>query len=357
MVATAPVAPPVSTIRAGAESILRRVEWFVVRRLDGLLQGDYRSLFTGHGFDLAEVREYQPQDDIRYMDWNVTARMDTPWVRQYIEDREITAWLLLDLSPSVDFGTAEARKVDLVIDFAAVLTRLLTRHGNRVGALFFSGNVDEVVPPAGGQNQSLRILHQMIRPDRARSAGSTDLDAVLNRAAQTLKRRSLVFVVSDFIGQPGWEPALGRLAQRHEVLAVWLRDPREEEIPAIGPLVLQDAETGEQVYVDTSDKGFQQRFQALVDERRKGLERTFARHGIDALQLSTAGDLVQEIARFAHLRRDRRRRNAGMSMAAGLHEGPLDSSFAGAQDRPFDRTQDGPFDAAQDRRFQGMGVG
>jgi uncharacterized protein (DUF58 family) len=317
MVATAPVAPHIQTIRADAEAILRRVEWFVVRRLDGLLQGDYRSLFTGHGFDLAEVREYQPQDDIRYMDWNVTARMDTPYVRQYIEEREITAWLLLDLSPSVDFGTASARKLDLVIDFAAVLTRLLTRHGNRVGALFFSGGIDEVLQPAGGQNQALRIVHQLVRPDRSRSTGATNLGAVLDRAAQTLKRRSLVFIVSDFIAEPGWDAPLARLAQRNEVLAVWLRDPREEEIPMIGPLVLEDSETGEQVYVDTSDRGFQERFRALVDERRLGLERTFARHGVDALPLSTEGDLVHEIARFAHLRRDLRRRNGGMKVATG----------------------------------------
>lgn len=330
MVATAPVAPHIPTVRADAESILRRVEWFIVRRLDGLLQGDYRSLFTGHGFDLAEVREYQPQDDIRYMDWNVTARMDAPYVRQYIEDREITAWLLLDLSPSVDFGTANARKRDLVIDFAAVLARLLTRHGNRVGAVLFSGGVDDVLQPAGGQNQALRIVHQLIRPDRARSSGPTDLSAVIDRAAQTLKRRSLVFIVSDFIAAPGWDAPLARLAQRHEVMAVWLHDPREEEIPMIGPLVLQDSETGEQVYVDTSDRGFQQRFRALVEERRLNLERTFARHGIDTLRLSTEDDLVQEIARFAHLRRDMRRRSGGVNVAAGpLHRAQAQGVGAG----------------------------
>ena len=317
MVAAEPVTHANVAVRAAAESILRRVEWFVVRRLDGILQGDYRSLFTGHGFDLAEVREYQPQDDIRYMDWNVTARMDSPYVRQYIEDREITAWLLLDLSPSVDFGTSNARKLDLVIDFAAVLARLLTRHGNRVGALLFSSGVDEVLQPAGGQNQALRIVHQMVRPDRQRSPGSTDLGAVIDRAAQTLKRRSLVFIVSDFIADAGWEAPLARLTQRHEVLSVWLQDPREEDIPMIGPLVLQDSETGRQVYVDTSDKGFQQRFRALVAERRTNLERTFARHGIDVLRLSTEGDLVQEVARFAHLRRDIRRRNGGGSVVSG----------------------------------------
>jgi uncharacterized protein (DUF58 family) len=307
-----------------AETLLKRLDWHVVRRLDGLLQGDYRSLFAGHGFDLAEVREYQPEDDVRYMDWNVTARMGDPYVRQYIEDREITAWLLLDLSPSVDFGTANSRKSDLVIDFAGVISRLLTRHGNKVGAILFSNAVDEVLPPRGGQVQTLRLLHHLIRPDvrsieapkaQGRMArelsGMTDLGSILDRAGQTLKRRSLLFVVSDFISDEGWEAPLGRLAQRHEVLAVWLSDPREEELPPMGPLVLEDAETGQQVYVDTSDPAFQRRFRELVDERRLRIERTFARSGIDAMRLTTDGNLVQEVARFAHLRREMRRRAAG----------------------------------------------
>lgn len=298
---------------ADAEALLKRLDWHVVRRLDGLLQGDYRSLFTGHGFDLAEVREYQAEDDVRYMDWNVTARMGEPFVRQYIEDREITAWLLLDLSPSVQFGTANVRKSDLVIDFAGVIARLLTRHGNKVGAVLFSSAVDEVVPPRGGQVQTLRILHQLVRPDRQDATGVTDLPAVLDRAAETLRRRSLVFIVSDFIATGDWEAPLGRLAQRHEVLAVWLSDPREEVIPPIGWLVLEDAETGQQVYVDTSDAGFQQRFAALVAERKRQIGRTFARHGIDVLRLSTDGDLVREFARFAHLRRESRRRSTGAS--------------------------------------------
>ena len=294
-----------------AEELLKRLDWQVVRKLDGLLQGDYRSLFAGHGFDLAEVREYQPEDDIRYMDWNVTARMDHPYVRQYIEDREITAWLMLDLSPSVDFGTAQARKRDIVIDFAGVMSRLLARHGNKVGAVLFSHGVDEVLPPRAGQLQTLRLVHQLIRTDRGRSGGVTDLATILDRAGETLRRRSLVFVVSDFISSSDWEAPLARLAQRHEVRAVWLRDPREDDLPSIGPLLLEDAETGEQVYVDTRDAGFQKRFRVLVDERRTRLSRTFARHGIDVLKLSTDGDMVREIVRFVHLRRESKRRAVG----------------------------------------------
>lgn len=296
-----------------AESLLKRLDWHVVRRLDGLLQGDYRSLFTGHGYDLAEVREYQPEDDVRYMDWNVTARMDQPYVRQYIEEREITAWLLLDLSPSLDFGTANSRKLDVLVDFAGVISRLLTRHGNRVGAMLFSSALDEMLPPRGGQMQTLRLLHQLTRHDQPTRTfgGATDLSAILDRASRMLRSRSLVFVVSDFFSQSDWEPALGRLSQRNEVLAVWLSDPREESIPPIGPLVLEDAETGQQVYVDTRDKGFQERFSRLVTERRARIQHSFARHGVDALQLSTSGEMVQEIARFIHLRKESRRRAGG----------------------------------------------
>lgn len=297
-----------------AEALLKRLDWHVVRRLDGLLQGDYRSLFIGQGYDLAEVREYQPEDDVRYMDWNVTARMDAPFVRQYIEDREITAWLLLDLSPSVDFGTANSRKRDLLVDFAGVISRLLMRHGNKVGAMLFSSRVDEVLQPKNGQMHALRLLHQLVRSDHAdkgRPGNTTDLAAILDRAARTLRRRSLVFVVSDFISQSDWEPALGRLSQRNEVLAVWLTDPREEVIPDVGPLVLEDAETGQQVYVDTRDKGFQERFQQLVWDRRFNTERAFGRHGVDALRLTTDGNMVREIARFAHLRRESRQRQGG----------------------------------------------
>jgi uncharacterized protein (DUF58 family) len=311
-----PAAVTPSPAAIDAETILKRLDWHVVRRLDGMLQGDYRSLFIGQGYDLAEVREYQPEDDVRYMDWNVTARMDAPYIRQYIEDREITAWLLLDVSPSVDFGTANVRKRDLVVDFAGVIARLLTRHGNKVGAMLFSSSVDEIVQPRGGQLQTLRLVHQLVRPDKQRAGGATNLATILDRAAQTLRRRSLVFLVSDFISAEGWEMPLARLSQRHELLAVWLHDPREGDIPTIGPLFFEDAETGQQVYVDTNDRGFQRRFKALVEERTLGLERLFARHGIDAMQLSTDGDLAQSIARFAMLRKETRRRPVGR--AAGV---------------------------------------
>src|SRR6185369_2744403 len=145
------------------ERILQRIEWHVIRRLDGLLKGDYRSLFYGQGLDFADLREYQPEDDIRFIDWNVTARMDTPYVRQYVEDREISAWFLLDLSPSMDFGTLQSLKRTVLVDFVATLARLLTRHGNRVGAIFYGSRVEYTIPPRGGRLQVLRLVNDLMK--------------------------------------------------------------------------------------------------------------------------------------------------------------------------------------------------
>src|SRR5436190_113133 len=233
------------------ESILQRLDFKVIRRLDGLLQGDYRSLFYGYGVDFADLREYQPEDDIRYIDWNVTARMDTPYVRQYIEDRDITAWFLLDLSPSVDFGTVESLKRTVLIDFVTTFARLLTRHGNRVGAIFYGNRVERVIPAHGGRNQVLRLINDLLKQPQLPSSPFTDLTPLLAGAMHSIKQRSLVFIISDFISAPGWEKALSFLNQRHEVLAIRLWDKAEVELPDIGLIVMEDAETGEQLYVDT----------------------------------------------------------------------------------------------------------
>jgi len=213
---------------ATPERILLRLDWNVIRRLDGLLQGDYRSLFYGFGVDFADLREYQPEDDIRYIDWNVTARMDTPYVRQYHEDRDITTWFLLDMSPSVDFGTTETQteKRTMLIDFVTVISRLLTRHGNRVGAMMFGNKIQHTIPARGGRLQVLRLVNDMLNQPRLSKSSITNLKSFLNGALNSIKRRSLVFVISDFISEPGWEKPLSLLAQRHEVLAIRLVDPR-----------------------------------------------------------------------------------------------------------------------------------
>jgi uncharacterized protein (DUF58 family) len=290
------------------ERVLQRLEWRVIRRLDGLLQGDYRSLLYGYGVDFADLREYQAGDDVRYIDWNVTARMGTPYVRQYVEDREISGWFLLDLSPSMDFGTAQAQRLKRAVltDFVTTVARLLTRHGNRVAAMFYGQRVGRTIPPRGGRVQVLHLIDELLKQPRLPQAPFTDLSLLLEAGLNTIKRRSLVFVISDFISAPGWERPLGYLNRRHEVLAIRLWDPSEVELPDIGAVVMEDAETGEQVYVDTHDPRFRRRFWEAAQQREVTLRQAFKRAGVDALPLSTDEDLVRAIVRFATLRQRRR---------------------------------------------------
>ena len=288
------------------ERVLQRLDWQVIRRLDGLLQGDYRTLFYGYGVDFADLREYQPGDDVRYIDWNVTARMATPYVRQYVEDREVTAWFLLDLSPSMDFGSVQSLKRSVLIDCVATLARLLTRHGNRVGAIFYGNGVERTIPAGSGRLHVLRLINDLLRQPPLPKAPFTDLTPLVQAGLHTIRRRTLIFIVSDFISAPGWDRALRLLNQRHEVIAIRLWDPREMELPDAGPLILEDAETGEQLYVDTRDKAFRKRFQEAAQQREAALQEMFKQAGVDTLALSTDEDLVRAIVRFATLRRQRR---------------------------------------------------
>jgi uncharacterized protein (DUF58 family) len=297
-----------SAPRPSPEKILQRLDWTVIRRLDGFLQGDYCTLFLGFGLDLSDLREYQLSDDVRYIDWNVTARMVTPYVRQYVEDRDITAWFLLDLSPSIDFGTTRTHKRDLLMDFTIVLARLLTRRGNRVGAIFYSGKIERVIPAHGGRIQVLRLINDLVNQPRLQRAPPTNLTTLLEAALRTIKRRSLLFIVSDFISAPGWDKPLALLAQRHEVLAVRLFDPREIELPDVGMVIFEDAETGEQLFVDTHDRKFRERFAQAARRREYEINVTLHRLGIDVLHLSTDDDLVRAIVRFALARKQRTRR-------------------------------------------------
>ena len=305
------------------ERILRRLEWTVIRRLDGALHGTYRTLFRGFGLDLADLREYQYHDDVRHIDWNVTARLQTPYVRVFNEDREITAWFLLDLSPSMDFGSREMKKRSISTEFVTVLARLLTRHGNRVGALLYGDSLDTVIPARAGRRHVLHLLHRTLsRPERSQSA-ATNLREFLQAAFRLIPRRSLVFIVSDFISAPGWSEPLAHLAQRHEILAVRLYDPLETDLPDLGLLVVQDAETGEQVFVDTHDRAFRKRFAAAAERREKALHAAFGGAGVDALELSTDDDLADTILRFADLRK-RRSQLAG----GGTLPKPLERSLS-----------------------------
>jgi uncharacterized protein (DUF58 family) len=258
--------------------------------------------------DLVDLREYQPGDDVRAIDWNVTARMDTPYVRQYVEDREITAWFLLDLSPSVDFGSVDSERVKrtVLVDFVATLARLLTRRGNRVGAIFYGSTIERTIPARGGRDQVLHLIDSLMNHPRQLHAPFTDLAPLLEAGQRTIKRRSLVFIVSDFISVPGWDRSLSLLNRRHEVVAVRLLDPREIELPDVGPLIMEDAETGEQLYVDTHDAGFRRRFGEAAERREIEVNGTFKRSGVEALSLSTDEDLVRSIVRMATIRRRRR---------------------------------------------------
>jgi uncharacterized protein (DUF58 family) len=307
-----------SPVAGEADHVLRRLEWTVIRRLDGLLQGDYRTLLRGTGIDLADLREYQHHDDVRHIDWNVTARLQVPHVRVFTEDREMSAWFLLDLSPSVDFGSGEQRKHQVSAGFVAVLARLLTRHGNRVGALLYGAGVDTVIPAGSGRRHVLQLMHAMQQRPRHAEVGSTRLHELLQSAAGIVRRRSTLFVVSDFISEAGWEKPLALLAQRHEVVAVRLFDPLELELPDLGLITLRDAESGEQVLVDTHDPKFRQRFSQIAGQRETQLRQTLARAGVDALELSTSDDLVQAILRFTDLRKQRSRRVTGTKLPPHL---------------------------------------
>src|SRR5262245_46089176 len=233
---------------AASDRLLRRLDWPVVRRLDGQLQGTYRTVWRGVGTDFTDLRTYLPEDDVRHIDWNVTARMDEVFVRQYTEERELTAWLVLDRSASMRGAAAGAGKDEVLVDLAICLARLLTRNGNKVGAILFDNDLRKVIPPAGGRTQTQRIAHELDQTSLIKGSGaSTDLTAMIKLASATARRRSLVFVVSDFIGDPGWDRALKLLAHRHEVVTVRLVDPVELNLPDLGLVYVEDAETGEQV--------------------------------------------------------------------------------------------------------------
>ena len=299
------------------DALLRKLEWTVVRRLDGLLQGDYRTLFRGSGVDLADLREYQHHDDVRHIDWNVTARLQTPYVRQFLEDRDLTAWFLLDLSGSVHFGSADVTKLAVSTGFVATLARVITRHGNRVGAVLYGSQVDAVLPPKSSRTHVLDLLQRMTQPrpaapkankaGKAQAPAGTSLVDLLRTADGVMTRRSLVFVLSDFISQPGWQDALARLARRHEVVAVRLWDPMEMALPDVGLVTVEDAETGEQLFIDAADPAFRERYAAIAAQQEAALIDDLARSGADVVELATDDDLLQALLRLSDLRRQRAR--------------------------------------------------
>lgn len=301
-----PAAPASAPSPGQAERLLQQLEWTVLRRLDGQLQGDWRSLFRGSGLQLADLREYQPHDDVRHIDWNVTARLQQPHVRQYLEDREISAWFVVDRSASLGFGSSGTSKHQRAAQVVGTLARLLAGRGNRVGALFVAEDGTRqpwVLPARSGRRHVLHLLQRLLQTPAAGGRGATtDLAPLLLQAQALIRRRAQVFLVSDFISPPGWERALQALAQRHEVIAIRLLDPLESALPAAGLLPLQDAETGELLLIDTHDDAFRQRFAQAAQQREQALRQHLAEAGVDTLELSVDQPLDQALLHFVRLR-------------------------------------------------------
>ena len=285
-----------------AEALLQQLEWTVIRRLDGLLQGDYRTLFRGSGLELADLREYQAHDDVRHIDWNVTARMQTPFVREHQEDREITAWFLLDLSGSMDFGSTGLSKREAMLRYVGVMAKLLMKRGNRIGAFILNPAEPEgfkFIPARMHRRHLLHLLHAIETATVTQQTHQTLLTDWLLKANGLLKRRSSVFVVSDFMGEFNWTTELSALSELHETVAVRLLDHAEIDLPNVGLVLLQDPETAEQLLLDTANDKFRARYAQTVEKREAQLATAFAHAGVDALELSTDDDLASALMRFS----------------------------------------------------------
>ncbi len=303
-------------------AVLRRLELTVNRRLDGLLQGDYRGLVPGHGTEPGETRGYQPGDDVRRIDWNVTARTGELHVRDAIADRELECWLVVDQSASLDFGTAGCEKRDLALEMAAAVGFLTARGGNRIGALLLRGSESVTVPARSGRRHLYSILARV--QDAPRDSAGAPLAAGLDRIGAIARRRGLVVVISDFLtsaaeidGGPGdaasWSHALRRLNLRHDVIAVEVLDPRELELPSVGVLTLVDPETGRQREVRTTDRRLRERYAAAASAQRLGIAAAIRASGAAHLELRTDRDWLRDLVRFVGLRR---RLVAGVPAAA-----------------------------------------
>jgi uncharacterized protein (DUF58 family) len=290
------------------DALLRALEVTIGRRIGGLLAGDYRSTLLGEGTELAQVRPYVPgDDDVRRIDWNVTARTGETHVRVQLAERVLVTWLVLDTSPSMHFGTADRRKADVAEGVAIAVGHVATRRGNRLGFVTFGDRAPRALPPRQGRAGLIGLLEALReeRVDGADRVGATSLGEALRRTGSMARQRAVVVVVSDFRGPADWRRALLELAGRHEVVAIEIRDPREQELPNAGVLWLVDPETGRQVRADTRNQRLRARFAASAAAERAELERTLAAAGARHVVLSTSGDWLRSLAVF--LRRGQRR--------------------------------------------------
>jgi uncharacterized protein (DUF58 family) len=292
-----------------AERTLRKMELQVIRRLDGVNSGVHRSTFLGGGTDLAEIREYLPGDDVRSIDWNVTARTGHPHVRIYDPEREVSAFFVIDRSASMGFGTAARTKEELLQEVVAAVSAIMLRSGDRIGGMLFGDEHLTALPFSSGRRAALRLLELLeeVKPEEGRKSR---LDLALDEANRVVQRASVVVVVSDWISAGGWEEPLKRLAHRHEVLAVEIRDPRENLLPPVGPLVLQDPETGNQLELDTSRPQLREAYQAAAEQELRRREEMLAASGAGHLIVSTDRDWLLDLTSFLMRRRRFGRRGA-----------------------------------------------
>jgi uncharacterized protein (DUF58 family) len=282
--------------------LLRALQLDIARRLSGMLAGDFRSAHHGPGTELAQVRPYVPGDDVRLMEWNVTARTGEPHVRVQLAERVLVTWLVLDTSPSMQFGTGDRRKADVAAGVALGVGHIATRRGNRLGIVTFGDSSPQTVPPTQGRHGLLGLLGMLGRePEPA--VGATSIGGALGRVGAVARQRGIVAVVSDFRGPLDWRTPLLRVLDRHDVLAVEIRDPREQELPDVGELWLVDPETGRQVRVDTRSASLRERFAAAAAEERSGVARVLSALGVPHVVLSTSGDWLRPFAAFLGGRR------------------------------------------------------
>ncbi|MGH2731851.1 MAG: DUF58 domain-containing protein [Actinomycetota bacterium] len=301
--------PEVSPLRTfdlpTADRVLRRAELTIARKLEGVGPGAHRSARLGEGLDLVDIREYAPGDDVRTVDWNVTARTGHPHVRVYEADRETSAFFVLDRSASMGFGTAAATKEALLRQLVAAVCVLILRHGNRLGGMLFGNERRAGLPLSCGRRAALRLLQLLDDEPPAERVGSR-LDLALEETGRVVRRRSIIVVVSDWLDAGAWEDPLRRLAHRHEVIAVEIRDPREYLLPAVGPLVLEDPETGRQIEIDTSRPGLREAFRAAGEVASHQRALALAGAGAARLEVCTDRDWLADLIRFLERRRARR---------------------------------------------------
>ena len=298
-----PDAPGPGPLREGH---LRKLDLTVRRRVDGLLLGDHRALTLGDGSELAQIRPYELGDDVRRIDWNVTARTGETHVRDFVAERATQTWLLLDTSASMTFGTGDRRKWDVAEGVALAVGHVATRRGNRLAVATFGDRDPAVYPDRQGRRGMLGLLHALRRTPDLEPVGTTSFGDACDRAARLVRRRSLVVAVSDFRGPLDWRRPLLRLAARHDVLAVEVVDRREQALPNVGTIWFVDPETREQLQVDTRDARVRERFAESADTERRELARAFRSAGVPHVVVSTSGDWLKELVRFMQLEKVRR---------------------------------------------------